>query len=363
MTPLTSPPFSLPLQKKLETLAQRRTKVKLGSVDFDSPLLLAPMSSICKAPFRLLMEDLGAGGTVSELISATGIFYKNQQTLDMLYIDPREKNVGLQIFGDDADHMNFAALVAQEKGAKFVDINMGCPVRKVVTKGAGSALLREPLALAPYLQTIKKGLKIPLTIKIRTGWCSQNAEEVLKVAEGEGVEFVAVHGRTREQQYRGKADWDYLEKLATSSALPIIGNGDLHSPALLRERLSLTRCPSLMVGRGSLRNPFIFSEAYAEPGPEPLFKGEDYFEAIQRFHHYLQQDQSVDNERKLLVQFRKMVLWFSAGFPHAVKFRGSIFQIDSLPDVLNITQDFFLSLGAQRKAIDPQEAFMNGGHG
>ena len=154
------------------------------------------MSAICNAPYRLLMEDLGAGGTVSELISCHGINYGNERTRHMLKLDPREKNVGIQLFGEDKDAMAKAAKVAEEFNPKFIDINMGCPVRKVVTKGGGSALLRDTKKLGAFFGEIKKAIKIPLTIKIRTGWDqdSINAPEVIHIAKEEGVEFVAIHG-------------------------------------------------------------------------------------------------------------------------------------------------------------------------
>ncbi|MCR9203529.1 MAG: tRNA-dihydrouridine synthase family protein, partial [Halobacteriovoraceae bacterium] len=223
--------FSPELQTKIEALKGRRTPLKLGGVNFDSPLLLAPMSAICHFPFRLLMQELGAGGTVSELISCHGINYGNEKTKQMLKIHPREKNVGIQLFGEDQLSMAKAAATAQEYKPDFIDINMGCPVRKVVSKGGGSALMKDTKKLAGFFKEMRNAIEVPLTIKIRTGWDqdSINALEVVNIAEGEGVEFVAVHGRTRTQQYKGKADWDLLENIASVAPLPIIGNGDLHS--------------------------------------------------------------------------------------------------------------------------------------
>ena len=242
--------FSESLQSKIDHLKARRTPVQLGSVKFDSPLLLAPMSAICNAPYRLLMEDLGAGGTVSELISCHGINYGNDRTRHMLKIDPLEKNIGLQLFGEDPVAMGNAAKVAEEFSPKFIDINMGCPVRKVVTKGGGSALLKEPKKLGEMFSQVKKSINVPLTIKIRTGWDSDsiNAPEVIRIAKEEGVEFVAIHGRTRVQQYTGQANWELLEHIAEISPLPIIGNGDLHTAEATLERLKNTRCQALMLG-------------------------------------------------------------------------------------------------------------------
>jgi nifR3 family TIM-barrel protein len=200
------------------------------------------------------MEDLGAGGTVSELISCHGINYGNHRTLEMLKIHPLERNVGIQLFGEDGESMAKAAEVAESYGPKFIDINMGCPVNKVVTKGGGSALLKEVQNLAPMFEKIRSRLKIPLSIKIRTGWdsTSLNADEVLNIAHNSGIEWVAIHGRTRTQQYTGLANWNYIEGLTEKKKLPLIGNGDLHHPYGVSERLQNTSCEALMIARGAL---------------------------------------------------------------------------------------------------------------
>ena len=166
------------------------------------------------------MEDLGAGGTVSELISCHGINYENRRTLEMLKIDEREKNVGIQLFGEDGVAMAKAAKVALRSKPKFIDINMGCPVRKVVTKGGGSALLKNIEDLAPFFSEVKKAIDVPLTIKIRTGWDADdiNADKIEKIALNEGVEWVDIHGRTRAQQYTGLAKWDYIEDFAKAGS-------------------------------------------------------------------------------------------------------------------------------------------------
>jgi len=338
----------------------------MGGLTFASPLLLAPMSGICNRPFRLLMEDLGAGGTVSELISCHGINYANQRTLDMLKIDPLEKNMGLQLFGEDPMSMAKAAQTCVEYGPKFIDINMGCPVRKVVSKGGGSALLKDVKTLVPFLKEIKKAIPVPLTIKIRMGWDADqiNALEIVKIAADCGVEFVAVHGRTRAQQYSGEADWDYLEKVANKSPLPLIGNGDLHRPHVVAERLQKTQCHALMLGRGAVRNPFIFLESLNEfknNKENIIFSAEDHWQVVQRFEYYASE---CYGERKIsTVQLKKLLVWFAAGFPHTAKFRGEIFQSKIKSEIMNMAEDYFLGLGARTKQIDHKKAFMMGGHG
>lgn len=360
---MTNTDFSPPLQQKIELLKGRMQPIKLGSVSFDSPLLLAPMSAICNAPYRVLMEKLGCGGTVSELISCHGINHGNDKTLDMLKLDPDEKNVGIQLFGEDPMAMAKAAEVAQSYGPKFIDINMGCPVRKVVTKGGGSALLKDTSKLEKFFASMKNAIDIPLTIKIRTGWDSEsiNAPEIIHIAREEGVEFVAIHGRTRTQQYTGSANWDLLEEISHNSPLPVIGNGDLHSAFLVKERLEKTHCPALMLGRGSLRNPFIFLESFLNEDDQIEFTPADYWEVTQKLYEYTQK--YTDRERTLLVQMRKHIVWMATGYPNVAHFRGRIFETPSIDDTLKITEDYFLSLGNRAKQINHQQAFMAGGHG
>ncbi len=358
--------FSKQLQDKIDIAKARMTPVKLGSISFASPLILAPMSAICNAPFRRLMEDLGAGGTVSELISCHGINHGNVRTRNMLKLDPVERNVGLQLFGEDAESMALAAKVAQEHGPKFIDINMGCPVKKVVTKGGGSALLKDTSKLGHFFGTIKKELEIPLTIKIRTGWDSDglNADEVIHIAREEGVEFVAIHGRTRTQQYTGEANWDYLERMAEISPLPVIGNGDLHTATATKERMHKTQCAALMLGRGPLRDPFIFLDSYLKAEDQVRFSASDYLEVIQKLFDYMKL--YTDTEKTLVIQMRKHIMWFAAGFDGVTHFRRGLFGHDNVDQTLKYTQDYFDDLkvrGLEYKRIDHSQAFMTSGHG
>ncbi len=356
-------PFGPELQKKIDVLKARRKPIHMGSLSFDSPLLLAPMSSICTAPFRLLMEDLGAGGTVSELISIHGINYKNIRTLDMLKVDPREKNMGLQLFGEGAEAFAEAAKVAEEFNPKFIDINMGCPVKKVVGTGAGSSLLKDPSALPPLFSAVKKAIKVPLTIKIRLGWDhdSINALEVIHIAKEEGIEFVAVHGRTRAQQYTGHANWDLLEHLGEKSPLDIIGNGDLHTATLVKNKMQNTKCQALMLGRGPLRNPFLFLEPFMTEEDDIFFTPKDHLEVINKLIEY--SAPYAHSDHILLVSIRKHLIWMAAGYNNVSYFRDVIFKTPDLKDTMKISEDFFLSLNDQRKRLQDHDSFMTSGHG
>lgn len=361
---MTNRNFSPQLESKINDLITNRKPIQLGSVSFESKLLLAPMAGICTPPFRLLMEDLGAGGTVSELISCHGINYENKRTLEMLKIDEREKNIGLQLFGEDPEAFAKAAEIAEQYNPKFIDINMGCPVRKVVSKGGGSALMKDIESLGPFFNKVKNAIKVPLTIKIRMGWDAEgiNADKIEQIARNEGVEWVAVHGRTRAQQYTGTADWDYIEWLCDNTKLPIIGNGDLHQPHHVKEKLKNSNCDAFMIARGCLRNPFIFLEALSEDNSHnSIFKGKDYWEAIERLYNYT--NETYEQERTRLVQLRKLIVWFAAGFPNSARFRGNMFSSKTLDDTMKIAEEYYLSLGDSNKKINFDEVFMTSGHG
>lgn len=356
-------PFSSELQSKIDLLKARRTPVQLGSVHFDSPLLLAPMSSIGTAPYRLLMEDLGAGGTVSELISCHGINYKNIRTHEMLKIDPLEKNTGLQLFGESPEAMAQAAKVAEEFGPKFIDINMGCPVKKVVGTGAGSSLLKDTSTLGRFFAEIKKSIQIPLSIKIRTGWDhdSVNAMEVIHIAREEGIEFVAVHGRTRSQQYTGNANWQLLEQLGAKAPLDIIGNGDLHTVNFVREKMKTTNCSALMLGRGPLRNPFLFLEPYINESEDLFFTPEDHFEVMQKLVEYTAG--YAHSEHTQLISVRKHLIWMAAGYNNVSSFRDLVFKTPELSETMKISEEFFSTQKDKRKRLQDHDSFMTSGHG
>ena len=353
--------FSGPLKSKIERLLGRKRSPE--GLNFSSPFLLAPMAAIGNAPFRLLMQELGSGGSISEFISCNGLLHNNRRTQQMLYIDHQEQNVGLQLFGEDPEKMARAAQIAQEQGPEFIDINLGCPVRKIVGKGAGAALLKDPKSLGKYLEAIKKVLHLPLTIKIRTGWDADgiNGDEICHVARESGVSWVSIHGRTRAQGYRGQADWNYVEWLADQTPLPLIGNGDLHQAHQVRERWRKTRCQALMVARGCLRNPFIFLESYLEDGEEIIFTASDHWEVLQRYRGHV--CNFFERESVQIVQIRKLILWFASGFTGAADFRSELFDWKSLNELMNYAEDFFMGLGNSCKFINYNQDFMMSGHG
>ncbi len=310
------------------------------------------------------MKAKKAGIVVTELISATGIEYKSDRTLRLMSFDESQRPIGIQLFGEDPEIMANAAQFAEEKGADFIDLNFGCPVPKVTKKGAGSAILKDLPHMVTMISTIKKAIKIPLTIKIRTGWdqTSRNADEVIKIAFNEGVTWVAIHGRTRAQGYSGLADWDYIAEIKSKSSLPVLGNGDILTAHQAVDRLQQSGCDGVLIGRGCLKNPYIFEEALALWQGQKLDSTDDrdYVNLYKQLHEVL----TVHcDERILQIQLKKFAAWFATGYPGASVFRKSIFQAKTTEEVMQSSLDFFAGLQTASQEDTSREAFLMGGHG
>ncbi len=328
----------------------------------ENPFVLAPMAAITDNAFRSFMKEMGVSIVVSELISSNGIKFGSEKTLAMMKFDSLQHPVGIQIFGDDPMIMGEAAKKVQDMGADFVDLNFGCPVKKVVQKGAGSAILKDLNCVRSMLSTIRKVCTIPITIKIRTGWDdnSRNAHEVAQIAYEEGISWVAIHGRTRAQDYTGLSDWDYIADVKASAKLPIIGNGDIHTAAQAVERLKTSGCDGVMIGRGCLKNPWIFQEAlFLSQGSSGVLQ-KSHAEAFARLRFYLEQN---CNEHIVSIQLRKFAGWFSSGYPGGSEFRKSIFQVKLPTEIFNLTLDYFNSVNKFNQIDTSDEKFLMGGHG
>ncbi len=325
----------------------------------DNPFVLAPMAGITDKPFRSFMREMGCGIVVSELVSATGLKYSSQKTRKLMEFDHTQHPVGIQLFGETLEHLSEAARVVEQMGADFVDLNFGCPVPKVVNKGAGSACLKDLNKLRDVVRATRSAVQIPVTIKVRTGWdaLTRNTAEVAQLAFDEGVTWVAIHGRTRAAAYTGLADWEYIRDIKQSSPLPILGNGDITSPGLARSRLGESGCDGVMIGRGCLKNPRIFLQARSGVG-DGVRTGLD--EVLQRLQVHLE---DFYDERLLLLQMRKFAAWFSAGYPGAAQFRKDLFQLQGRTDVLGRIYGFFQELNDAQPADTSHEPFLMGGHG
>ncbi len=301
---------------------------------------------------------------VSELISAKGIMYDKEggRSDALLAFHEDERPLGLQLFGEDIDSLVRAAQYAATKKPDFIDINCGCPVAKVVTKGAGSALCRDPRALGIILSQIKKAISIPLSIKIRTGWDeNRNAHEIIKYAADAGVSFIAVHGRTRAQGYQGSADWDYIGELAAKSPIPIIGNGDIESAQDALHKMHTYNVPAVMIGRGALRRPFIFKEFEALYHNKP-YEQPSYEELLSTHARMIEESSTHPKTRgRDLLAARKFIAWYSSGFPGCHAFRASLFAETEPKRIWDMAHTFFTT---QKSPLTHEEGpFLMGGHG
>ncbi|MGE4131631.1 MAG: tRNA dihydrouridine synthase DusB [Bdellovibrionales bacterium] len=322
----------------------------------ENPFVLAPMAGITDRPFRSFMREMGCGIVVSELVSATGLKYSSAKTRKLMEFAPDQHPVGIQLFGENLEHLSEAALMVQDLGADFVDLNFGCPVPKVVNKGAGSACLKDVHRLAQVIRATKSKVSIPVTIKIRTGWDqnSRNSLEVARAAADEGAAWVAIHGRTRAAAYSGQADWDYIKWVKSESPLPIIGNGDIHSADQARDRLRTSGCDGVMIGRGCLKNPWIFSQSLG------LGAEGHYLNLLGRLRQHLE---DFYPERLVGLQMKKFAVWYSAGLPGASQFRKTVFGQQDFQQTLSTIDRFFENLDPKSRADTSHEPFLMGGHG
>lgn len=329
----------------------------------ENPFVLAPMAGITDLPFRSFMRQMGAGVVVTELVSATGIEYKSDRTLQLMAFEEIQRPVGIQLFGEEPEVIARAAQVAEQMGADFVDLNFGCPVPKVTKKGAGSAMLKDLELMQKVLSAIVAAVKIPVTIKIRTGWdsASRNAHEVAELAYNEGIAWVAIHGRTRAQNYSGLADWDYIAEVKAKSKIPILGNGDIHTAEQAVEYLRKSACDGVLIGRGALKNPYIFRQALA------LHKGEALKSEVIRFDHIFSELAHVIkqhcDDRITNIQMKKFAAWFATGYPGAAQFRKVLFQTQSTQEVMDSALRFFSEVHSHSQADTSSEPFLMGGHG
>jgi nifR3 family TIM-barrel protein len=337
-------------QKDLLTFLQQR------------PFVLAPMAAITDSPFRSFMKEMGAGIVITELISATGLEFDSSKTKELMKFTPDQHPVGVQLFGENPEHVARAAQYVEKMGADFVDLNFGCPVPKVVKRGAGAAMLKDLMAMEKLLRKVVSSVKIPVTIKIRTGWDanSRNAKEVVKLAYDQGITWVTIHGRTRAQGYEGFADWDYIAEVKSSSKVPVIGNGDVVDPMQANKLLKSSGCDGIMIGRGALKNPFLIAQAQAlYSNTEPRIEM-NYIKAIQRLYEVLHREYS---GRLVEIQFKKLVTWFATGFPYAAQLRKQLFQTQDVAGAYRLAIEFFTKIELGARENKNNQGFLMGGHG
>ncbi|MBI4863115.1 MAG: tRNA dihydrouridine synthase DusB [Candidatus Riflebacteria bacterium] len=315
--------------------------LSLGCRCIDFPFLLAPMAGITDSPFRTLMKELGSGPVVSELVSSLGVLYNSRRTMEMLRLTDRERPVGVQLFGHDAESLGSAAEVVARLGPDFIDVNLGCPVPKVVRKGAGAAMMRDPLELERMLKAVRRRVALPLTVKMRSGWDAgeKNAPDCVRAASEAGVAWIVVHGRTKVQGYSGEADWEIIARCKEVSGVPIIGNGDIMDDPTALRRLAETGCDGVMIGRGVLANPWIFLQVRSLLAGEPPGPAGRDVAAVLRRHRQLLDE--LGSPARAAINLRKFAAWYSHGYPGSATFRRQIFQASTLDQVEKLALTFF----------------------
>ncbi len=315
---------------------------KIGDVTIPGRILLAPMAGVTDLPFRLLCKENGADMIYTEMVSAKGIYYKSRNTEMLLEVRDEERPVALQLFGSEPDIVSSMAAKIQNRNFDVLDINMGCPVPKVVNNGEGSALLKNiPLAEEIIRKTVR-AVKKPVTVKFRKGFHDgeEQAVDMAKAAEAAGAAAVAVHGRTREQYYSGKADWDIIRRVKEAVSIPVIGNGDIFSGKDAEKMFEQTGCDAVMVGRGARGNPWIFRQIkhYLATGEE-LAKPE-FLEVAQMVLRHAKMQTDWKGELYGMREMRTHFAWYTSGYPHSAAMRRRVNEIETMDDLKKLLEDF-----------------------
>lgn len=316
--------------------------MKIGNLELENNVFLAPMAGVTDLPFRLLCKEMGCGLVYSEMVSAKGILYDNKNTTELLEIDPKERPVAVQLFGSDPEILGAMAKKIEPYPIDIIDVNMGCPAPKIVKNGEGSCLMKTPDLVGRIVKSLVESQSKPVTIKFRKGFDDDhvNAVEIAKIAEANGASAVAVHGRTREQYYSGKADWDIIKQVKEAVNIPVIGNGDIFTPQDAKNLLEHTGCDAIMVGRGAQGNPWIFKRIlhYLKTGellPEPTAE-----ERVEKALRHSQMLIDYKGEYIGVREMRKHMAWYMKGLPGAAELRGKLNYAENMAELESLLRGY-----------------------
>ncbi len=324
--------------------------MQIGTYTLRNPFILAPMAGVSEMPFRRIALRLGAALAPTELVSAAGLVHASARTLKYLRRDPAEQPFVVQVFGGDPEQLGAASVIAKERGADVIDVNMGCPVPKVTKNGAGSALLCDPIRAASVVASIRRHTGLPVTAKIRAGWDASrvNCVEVGLALEEGGVSAVAIHPRTRAQGYSGSADWSLIAALKAALKVPVIGNGDVKTPEDAQRMMRDTGCDAVMVGRAALGNPWIFRELLGGHPPDAAERAAGVRD------HFLAHLAFVGDVRRGVHQFRKHLLWYARGLRNASAFRSRACVLEDPNAVRAVIDEFFGAAQRDTDWVEPE---------